>query len=180
MDEFKLPMDLQYFAEGGEGGDGGGVDVNEIQADARSELLKSLGVENEDDLQNIIKSHNEQKAANQSELESAKDNLEKTNTKLDKANQRADNAESQLPAFKKGVSADHLTDVLVLAKAAINGKTAKDIDEAIDQVLERNPQFKDEPANGKVAVAEHNISGGGSTKAPVVDTEKLNQFRITK
>lgn len=200
MDEFKLPMDLQYFAEGGEGGDGGpgsdpaptpatppaplnggnGVDVGKLQADARGELLKSLGVENEDDLQSIVKSHKEQKAANQSELESAKDNLDKTSTKLDKANQRAEDAESQLSAFKKGVSNDHLTDVLVLAKAEINGKQAKDIDGAIDQVLERNPQFKAEPASDKTAIVDHNISGGDAGKAPLLDTDKLNQFRITK
>lgn len=191
-----VPMNLQYFADpdgGGEGGQGGEptpptppaggaqVDVDEVKANARADFLKDLGVDDEDSLKEILNAHNEQIKANQTELEGAKGELEKTNGKLTKESQRANDAEFKLAAFIKGTKEDSLDDLKVLAEAEIAGKKAKSVDEAIDHVLERNPQFKSE-AGTKSAVADQNITGGNGTGAGehAISADDLNQYRIAR
>lgn len=189
-----LPMNLQYFADpdgGGEGGQGGDttpstppaggdqVNVDEVKATARAEFLKDLGVDDEDSLKEILNAHNEQIKANQTELEGAKGELEKANGKLTKESQRANDAEFKLAAFLKGTKADSLDDLKVLAEAEISGKKAKSVDEAIDHVLERNPQFKGEN-EAKTAVVNNNITGGSGKSEHAISADDLNQYRIAR
>ncbi|MBQ0836093.1 hypothetical protein KBP51_06380 [Lactiplantibacillus pentosus] len=157
------------------------VDTEQVAADARTELLKLLGFDNEDDLKGVVEQHNKDVAANQSELEAKSGELDKATSKLAKETSRAENAEAQVAALKQGVDADHLGDALALAKADLVNKAngVKTIDEALKGVLARNPSFKGAEAAQGTAVAGQNLSGGQGAIA-VPDLSKISYGEAAK
>ncbi|AXH04972.1 MULTISPECIES: hypothetical protein [Lactiplantibacillus] len=157
------------------------IDTEQVAADARTELLKSLGFDNEDDLKGVVEQHNKDVAANQSELEAKSGELDKATSKLAKETSRAENAEAQVAALKQGVDADHLGDALALAKADLVNKAngVKTIDEALTGVLARNPSFKGAEVAQGTAVAGQNLSGGqGNVTVP--DLSKISYGEAAK
>ena len=147
--------------------------------EVRASMLKDIGIDDFDSLKSIVEDHNKQVAANQTELEAAKTNFEKANTALGKANSRAEAAEAKLSAFQLGVSNDHLSDALALAKAdmADKDKGVKTIDDALKGVLARNPAFKGEQAAKTnadgTAVADQNLGGNPPKTMSLDDFLKL-------
>ena len=157
------------------------IDTEQVATEARTELLKSLGFDNEDDLKGVVEQHNKDVAANQSALEAKSGELDKATSKLAKETSRADTAEAQVAALKQGVDADHLSDALALAKADLASKanSVKTIDEALTGVLERNPAFKGTEAAQGTAVAGQNLSGGqGNITVP--DLSKISYGEAAK
>ncbi|QAR89748.1 hypothetical protein [Lactiplantibacillus plantarum] len=157
------------------------IDTEQVATEARTELLKSLGFDNEDDLKGVVEQHNKDVAANQSALEAKSGELDKATSKLAKETSRADNAEAQVAALKQGVDADHLSDALALAKADLASKAngVKTIDEALTGVLERNPAFKGAEAAQGTAIAGQNLSGGqGNVTVP--DLSKISYGEAAK
>ncbi|QLL37798.1 hypothetical protein [Lactiplantibacillus plantarum] len=157
------------------------IDTEQVATEARTELLKSLGFDNEDDLKGVVEQHNKDVAANQSALEAKSGELDKATSKLAKETSRADTAEAQVAALKQGVDADHLSDALALAKADLASKAngVKTIDEALTGVLERNPAFKGAEAAQGTAVAGQNLSGGqGNVTVP--DLSKISYGEAAK
>lgn len=157
------------------------IDTEQVATEARAELLKSLGFDNEDDLKGVVEQHNKDVAANQSALEAKSGELDKATSKLAKETSRADTAEAQVAALKQGVDADHLSDALALAKADLASKAngVKTIDEALAGVLERNPAFKGVEAAQGTAVAGQNLSGGqGNVTVP--DLSKISYGEAAK
>ncbi|KZU55108.1 hypothetical protein [Lactiplantibacillus plantarum] len=157
------------------------IDTKQVATEARAELLKSLGFDNEDDLKGVVEQHNKDVAANQSALEAKSGELDKATSKLAKETSRADTAEAQVAALKQGVDADHLSDALALAKADLASKAngVKTIDEALAGVLERNPSFKGVEAAQGTAVAGQNLSGGQGNVA-VPDLSKISYGEAAK
>ncbi|MCA5598715.1 hypothetical protein LEQ35_09005 [Lactiplantibacillus argentoratensis] len=157
------------------------IDTKQVATEARTELLKSLGFDNEDDLKGVVEQHNKDVAANQSALEAKSGELDKATSKLAKETSRADTAEAQVAALKQGVDADHLSDALALAKADLASKAngVKTIDEALTGVLERNPAFKGVEAAQGTAVAGQNLSGGQGNVA-VPDLSKISYGEAAK
>lgn len=157
------------------------IDTEQVATEARTELLKSLGFDNEDDLKGVVEQHNKDVAANQSALEAKSGELDKATSKLAKETSRADTAEAQVAALKQGVDADHLSDALALAKADLASKAngVKTIDEALTGVLERNPAFKGVEAAQGTAVAGQNLSGGQGNVA-VPDLSKISYGEAAK
>lgn len=157
------------------------IDTKQVATEARAELLKSLGFDNEDDLKGVVEQHNKDVAANQSALEAKSGELDKATSKLAKETSRADTAEAQVAALKQGVDADHLSDALALAKADLASKAngVKTIDEALAGVLERNPAFKGVEAAQGTAVAGQNLSGGQGNVA-VPDLSKISYGEAAK
>ncbi|MGA3460557.1 hypothetical protein [Lactiplantibacillus plantarum] len=157
------------------------IDTKQVAIEARTELLKSLGFDNEDDLKGVVEQHNKDVAANQSALEAKSGELDKATSKLAKETSRADTAEAQVAALKQGVDADHLSDALALAKADLASKAngVKTIDEALTGVLERNPAFKGVEAAQGTAVAGQNLSGGQGNVA-VPDLSKISYGEAAK
>ncbi|MCW6126935.1 hypothetical protein LDK41_07660 [Lactiplantibacillus plantarum] len=157
------------------------IDTKQVATEARTELLKSLGFDNEDDLKGVVEQHNKDVAANQSALEAKSGELDKATSKLAKETSRADTAEAQVAALKQGVDADHLSDALALAKADLASKAngVKTIDEALTGVLERNPAFKSVEAAQGTAVAGQNLSGGQGNVA-VPDLSKISYGEAAK
>ncbi|MGX6400809.1 hypothetical protein ACWM0Y_07485 [Lactiplantibacillus plantarum] len=157
------------------------IDTEQVATEARTELLKSLGFDNEDDLKGVVEQHNKDVAANQSALETKSGELDKATSKLAKETSRADTAEAQVAALKQGVDADHLSDALALAKADLASKAngVKTIDEALTGVLARNPSFKGAEAAQGTAVAGQNLSGGqGNITVP--DLSKISYGEAAK
>lgn len=157
------------------------IDTEQVATEARTELLKSLGFDNEDDLKGVVEQHNKDVATNQSALEAKSGELDKATSKLAKETSRADTAEAQVAALKQGVDADHLSDALALAKADLASKAngVKTIDEALTGVLERNPAFKGVEAAQGTAVAGQNLSGGQGNVA-VPDLSKISYGEAAK
>ncbi|MDG6763105.1 hypothetical protein [Lactiplantibacillus plantarum] len=157
------------------------IDTKQVATEARTELLKSLGFDNEDDLKGVVEQHNKDVAANQSALEAKSGELDKATSKLAKETSRADTAEAQVAALKQGVDADHLSDALALAKADLASKAngVKTIDEALTGVLERNPAFKGAETVQGTAVAGQNLSGGQGNVA-VPDLSKISYGEAAK
>ncbi|EKP1542695.1 hypothetical protein [Lactiplantibacillus plantarum] len=157
------------------------IDTEQVATEARTELLKSLGFDNEDDLKGVVEQHNKDVAANQSALEAKSGELDKATSKLAKETSRADTAEAQVAALKQGVDTDHLSDALALAKADLASKAngVKTIDEALTGVLERNPAFKGVEAAQGTAVAGQNLSGGQGNVA-VPDLSKISYGEAAK
>lgn len=157
------------------------IDTEQVATEARTELLKSLGFDNKDDLKSVVEQHNKDVAANQSALEAKSGELDKATSQLTKETSRADNAEAQVAALKQGVDADHLGDALALAKADLANKTngVKTIDEALTGVLERNPAFKGTEAAQGTAVVGQNLSGGQGNVA-VPDLSKISYGEAAK
>ncbi|WP_338816186.1 hypothetical protein [Lactiplantibacillus argentoratensis] len=157
------------------------IDTKQVATEARTELLKSLGFDNEDDLKGVVEQHNKDVAANQSALEAKSGELDKATSKLAKETSRADTAEAQVAALKQGVDADHLSDALALAKADLVNKAngVKTIDEALTGVLARNPSFKGAEVAQGTAVAGQNLSGGQDNIA-VPDLSKISYGEAAK
>lgn len=157
------------------------IDTKQVATEARTELLKSLGFDNEDDLKGVVEQHNKDVAANQSALEAKSGELDKATSKLAKETSRADTAEAQVAALKQGVDADHLSDALALTKADLASKAngVKTIDEALTGVLERNPAFKGVETAQGTAVAGQNLSGGQGNVA-VPDLSKISYGEAAK
>lgn len=156
------------------------VDTQKVASDARSDLLKSLGFDNEDELKGLVEQHNKDVAANQTELEAKSGELDKITGKLGTVEQERDNALAQVAALKLGVADDHLNDALALAKADLAGKTngVKTIDDALAGVLERNPAFKGESGPASTAVAGQNLGGGMPVTVP--DLSKISYEEAAK
>ncbi|MCF6161899.1 hypothetical protein [Furfurilactobacillus milii] len=156
------------------------VDTQKVASEAQSELLKSLGFDNKDELQSLVDAHNKEVAANQTELEAKSGELDKATTKLSKAESERDNAMAQVAALKQGVDNDHLNDAIALAKADLTSKVngVKTIDDALAGVLERNPSFKGEQGTTGTAVANQNLGGGAQIAVP--DLSKISYAEATK
>lgn len=153
--------------------------------DVQTSLLKDLGVDSVDDLKDIIKAHNDAEAANRTDLENAKTNLDKATTATQKAQARAVEAEAQLAAYKQGVAEDHISDALALARVELADKAnpAKTIDDALTDVLSRNPSFKGAGADVNpdgTAVTGTDVTGGQVAQKNDIraQIEELNKHRI--
>lgn len=180
-----LPLNLQYFSEDPNGGQGGNDDTppgddnppgdDEPPADdkgdnppaddkkkkskdftqddvsaiaarearkAEEKLLKKLGVKDfksaKDGLDAFTKMQNDQKT----DAQKLADRATQLEADYNAATGQVKTLSAQLAAFKAGVKADSLDDVIVLADKLVTDDVT--IDDAIGQVLKKYPQFKNE------------------------------------
>ena len=136
-----MPLNLQFFAEGGDdGGDGGEgkdtkegkegketkegvktkeVDVEKVKNDAIAEYLKSLGVEDSEALQGIVTKHNEDVKKSKTDLENKDDELKQTTAELKKEREARIKAEAKAEAMALGAKLDVVDDLVILAMAKV-------------------------------------------------------------
>jgi hypothetical protein len=137
-------------------------DVNKIAAreakKATEKLLKELGVKNitsaKQGLEEFRKMQDDQKSDAQKAADKARD-LEIKNGEL---LTKAETLEAKLSALSKGVKADSTDDVITLAKNLVDEDT--NMDDAIDQVVEKYPQFKAEQKEEKKEKKKPKFSEG--------------------
>lgn len=161
----KLRMNLQFFADQGEGGgetadqpaqQAGDTsnaeetktftqeDVNNIAAreakKAQEKFLKQLGIDDFENAKEGLKKFKEWQDSQKTEAEKQAEQLKAAEAKQAELTERATTLEAQVSALKAGVNADSVEDVVALAKVYVNDDT--DITAAIEKVVEKYPHFK--------------------------------------
>lgn len=116
------------------------VDVEKVKGDAIAEYLKSLGVENSDSLQAIVKKAKEDEEANKTALQKKDDELTATTKELVDEREARVIAEAKLSAIQLGAKPELVDDLVIVAKS----KVTKDKD--INVVI---AEMKDS-TNGKI------------------------------
>ena len=116
------------------------VDVEKVKGDAIAEYLKSLGVENSDSLQAIVKKAKEDEEANKTDLQKKDDALTATTKELVNEREARVIAEAKLSAIQLGAKPELVDDLVIVAKA----KVTKDKD--VNAVI---AEMKDS-TNGKI------------------------------
>ena len=116
------------------------VDVEKVKGDAVAEYLKSLGVEDSESLQAIVKKAKEDEEANKTDLQKKDDALTATTKELVTEREARVIAEAKLSAIQLGAKPELVDDLVIVAKA----KVTKDKD--INAVI---AEMKDS-TNGKI------------------------------
>lgn len=150
---YRLPMDLQIFAEestgsgddaagdaAGDGDDQAGDDAGENGEDepryTEADLEKAIA-------RTIAK---ERRRAEKAAKAKPAENNDKGSTGTDDANTGADadklmRLEVKIACFEAGVTKDAVDDVAILAKAYMDADEDLDLEDAIEKVTKKHPQF---------------------------------------
>lgn len=110
------------------------VNIEETKKQGVSELLKTLGIENEDVLKSIITKHNEEEESKKSELQKSQDSNKTLTKNLVSEKERADIAEAKLNALMLGARKELVDDLVVIAMAKVTDD--KKISEIISEIKE--------------------------------------------
>lgn len=142
--------------------------IKELQKLANSEgvdnLLKSLNIESVEDLNNIIKTHQETLEKNMTDLDkekAANKALTKTNKEMEA---RATVAENKLTLIKGGVKPEFVDEALVIVQSYTNKETP--FEKAMEKAKEKLPNFfndssEDDPGTGGSPRSKKPISASG-------------------
>lgn len=160
-----LPMDLQLFAEGGDGGsdgensgDGDDQDDNDSDEDGEDEDEKKFSQKEVDEA--VKKRLAREKRKWQRQQQTKPDDKPgdtgkpgngdtgaagetEADKKAKQAEAKAAALEMKWTCLEHDVRKDCVDDVLALAKVHVDKDSSLDIEDAIDKVLEKYPQFKD-------------------------------------
>ena len=144
------------------------VDVEKVKGDAVAEYLKSLGVEDSESLQAIVKKAKEDEEANKTDLQKKDDALTATTKELVTEREARVIAEAKLSAIQLGAKPELVDDLVIIAKA----KVTKDKD--INAVI---AEMKDS-TNGKIYFAteeDETNKKGTVTRSRVKRTAEQNK-----
>lgn len=141
------------------------VDVEKVKGDAIAEYLKSLGVENSDSLQAIVKKAKEDEEANKTALQKKDDELTATTKSLVEEREARVIAEAKLSAIQLGAKPELVDDLVIVAKA----KVTKDKD--INVVI---AEMKDS-TNGKIYFVTSNEENNETNKKGTVTRSRVKK-----
>ena len=110
------------------------INIEETKKQGVSELLKTLGIENEDVLKSIITKHNEEEENKKTELQKSQDSNKTLTKNLVSEKERADIAEAKLNALMLGARKELVDDLVVIAMAKVTDD--KKISEIISEIKE--------------------------------------------
>lgn len=119
------------------------VDVEKVKGDAVAEYLKSLGVEDSESLQAIVKKAKEDEEANKTDLQKKDDALTETTKELVTEREARVIAEAKLSAIQLGAKPELVDDLVIVAKAKVTKE--KDINAVIAEMKDST--------NGKIYFA---------------------------
>lgn len=108
------------------------VDVEKVKGDAVAEYLKSLGVEDSESLQAIVKKAKEDEEANKTDLQKKDDALTETTKELVTEREARVIAEAKLSAIQLGAKPELVDDLVIVAKAKVTKE--KDINAVIAEM----------------------------------------------
>lgn len=154
-------LNLQFFAEGGEGedgddaGEGDDQDDEESDEDGEDENEKKYSQKDMDDAVKKRLAREKRKWQREQQKEkSKKDNKEDENKEESEdskarkaAEDRASKAEVKVACYEAGVSKDSVDDVVALARSYMAADEDLDLEDAIEKVVKKYPQFKKESAD---------------------------------
>lgn len=119
------------------------VDVEKVKGDAVAEYLKSLGVEDSESLQAIVKKAKEDEEANKTDLQKKDDALTATTKELVTEREARVIAEAKFSAIQLGAKPELVDDLVIVAKAKVTKE--KDINAVIAEMKDST--------NGKIYFA---------------------------
>jgi hypothetical protein len=119
------------------------VDVEKVKGDAVAEYLKSLGVEDSESLQAIVKKAKEDEEANKTDLQKKDDALTATTKELVTEREARVIAEAKLSAIQLGAKPELVDDLVIVAKAKVTKE--KDINAVVAEMKDST--------NGKIYFA---------------------------
>lgn len=147
--------------------------------EAQEKLLKELGIEDFNSAKEGLQKFREWQDAQKSREEKQLEQFKKMEQQLGEFQTENVKLKAQIAALKAGVKSDSLEDVIVLANNLVNEDTS--IDEAIQKVLKKYPQFKQttDPAEGEGDSGKKpKFSSGTHQKQPQSEAEKwINIFK---
>lgn len=198
-----LPLNLQFFAEGGEDGDQTPnkqsgeqenemdtasekaeekifrqEDVNNIVArevkKTQEKLLKELGIDDFENAKEGLQKFREWQESQKTEQEKQQEKLQELQTNNETLASENANLKAQLSAVKQGVKADSVEDVIALAERLVNDETT--IDDAIKQVIEKYPQFAQDEEEQKpnFTTGQHQTNGNNTNDPFAAKLAKYN------
>ena len=144
------------------------VDVEKVKGDAVAEYLKSLGVEDSESLQVIVKKAKEDEEANKTDLQKKDDALTATTKELVTEREARVIAEAKLSAIQLGAKPELVDDLVIVAKAKVTKE--KDINAVIAEMKDST--------NGKIyfATDEDEANKKGTvTRSRVKKTTEQNK-----
>lgn len=156
-----LTLELQLFAEEDEGGDGDDAgegddqDDDDSDEDGEDENEKKYS---QKDMNDVVKKRlarekrkwqrEQQKNKSKEDNKNDSDKEESEDSKARKAaEERASKAEAKNACYEAGVTKDSVDDVVALARAYMAADEDLDLEEAIEKVVKKYPQFKKETAD---------------------------------
>lgn len=144
------------------------VDVEKVKGDAVAEYLKSLGVEDSESLQAIVKKAKEDEEANKTDLQKKDDALTATTKELVTEREARVIAEAKLSAIQLGAKPELVDDLVIVAKSKVTKE--KDINAVIAEMKDST--------NGKIyfATEEDEANKKGTvTRSRVKKTAEQNK-----
>ena len=144
---------------------------------AQEDLLRQLGIEDFESAKEGLQKFREWQDAQKSQEEKQLEQLKKMEQQLTGFQTENAKLKAQIAALKAGVKSDSLDDVIVLANNLVDEDTS--IDEAIQKVLNKYPQFKQttESDEGE-GEKKPKFSSGNHQKQPQSEAEKwINIFK---
>lgn len=144
---------------------------------AQEDLLRQLGIDDFESAKEGLQKFREWQDVQKSREEKQLEQFKKAEQQLAEFQTENAKLKAQIAALKAGVKSDSLEDVIVLANNLVDEDTS--IDEAIQKVLTKYPQFKQttEPAEGE-GEKKPKFSSGNHQKQPQSEAEKwINIFK---
>ena len=112
------------------------VNVDKVKNDTISNLLKTLGVEDEESLKGIVSKAKEAEEANKTELQKRTDTLTQTTKELADEREARIIAEAKLSAIQLGAKPELVEDLVIIAKSKVTKD--KDINAVIVEIKDSN------------------------------------------
>lgn len=141
------------------------VDVEKVKGDAIAEYLKSLGVENSDSLQAIVKKAKEDEEANKTDLQKKDDALTATTKELVTEREARVIAEAKLSAIQLGAKPELVDDLVIVAKAKVTKE--KDINAVIAEMKDST--------NGKIYFVTNDEEENETNKKGTVTRSRVKK-----
>lgn len=139
------------------------VNVDKVKSDTISNLLKTLGVEDEESLKGIVSKAKEAEEANKTELQKRTDTLTQTTKELADEREARIIAEAKLSAIQLGAKPELVEDLVIVAKSKVTK------DKGINAVI---AEIKDS-SSGKVYFSDGTEEGEHKKKT-------VTRARVTK
>lgn len=117
-----------------------------------------------------LEAFNNWKESRKTDEEKRNEALKNAETKVKEAEERASNLEAKVSCLSKGVNANSVDDVVILAKSMVSDDIT--IDQAIEKVLEKYPSFKTQ----QVQEEKKGFKIGSETK----DQKQLSNEALSK
>lgn len=139
------------------------LDAKKISDTAKSEFLKSLGYENEDDLKTVLGEYKKHVDSQKTDVQKAQDDLSAVTKELAQEREARILAEAKYEAVSAGVKPGLVDDVVLIAKSRVTKE--KDISQVLSEMKENENEkiyFSDSESESSGEERNKNSNSGNS------------------